>query len=153
MQHALVTRTPGITPPAGTATAEERAAPAGGDRKRRRTSADKDGNADAGGSYSSAGLDALWRRVSRGYEALATFRDASLDSWHRRTVLASGSGGLRNSLMGLRALNQSISSQVQALLRDPGASGRPAGRCEGTRGGCSEDGEKRHTGPVHVNLE
>lgn len=86
--------------------------------KRRRQDDDDgndDGNTDRGRA---SGLELLWRRIGSYHEALVPFRDASVDSWHRRTVLSSGSGALRNS--GLRALNQSISSQVTALMRDPG---------------------------------
>ena len=40
------------------------------------------------------------------------FRDASLDRWHRRTVMM-GSGAIRGGpATQLKALNQSISNQV-----------------------------------------
>ncbi|GLI61940.1 hypothetical protein VaNZ11_004501 [Volvox africanus] len=83
--------------------------------KRQRLEPDPSGN--AGDAVIDNGLECLWQRISLHHEALAPFRDLSLDSWHRRTVLSSGSGALRNS--GLRALNKSISNQVQALMRDP----------------------------------
>ncbi|EFJ50087.1 apoptosis antagonizing transcription factor-like protein, partial [Volvox carteri f. nagariensis] len=118
LQHTLMARIPAVTlmPSAGA----EAATASGRLAKRRRP--DTDGAAEVAAGVNNNDLDdsdleSLWQRVSARHEALAPFRDASLDSWHRRTVLSSGSGALRNS--GLRALNQSISSQVQALMRDP----------------------------------
>ena len=61
------------------------------------------------GSCSTAA--AAWAAVDSTIESLAGFRDASLDKWHRRTVLSSGTAALRGS-SGLRALQQSISTQV-----------------------------------------
>jgi len=62
------------------------------------------------GSCSSA--ESAWCAVEGAIDSLAGFRDASLDKWHRRTVLSSGTAALRGS-SGLRALQQSISSQVR----------------------------------------
>ncbi|GLC43953.1 hypothetical protein PLESTB_000213500 [Pleodorina starrii] len=120
LQHALMGRNSAITLPPPPASAAAAAAASG---KRRRPDDDDDdeeeeGSDDGDADAADGGLDALWARISSHQDALAPFRDVSLDSWHRRTVLSSGSGALRNS--GLRALNQSISSQVQALMRDPG---------------------------------
>lgn len=58
----------------------------------------------------------LWARLDAAYAGLAPFRDASVDRWHRKTVLTAGGVARGGSL---RVLNQSVSSQVQALLRDP----------------------------------
>lgn len=58
-----------------------------------------------------------WQAVDAAVNNLAGFRDASLDKWHRRTVLSSGTAALRGS-SGLRALHQSVSSQVAALMAD-----------------------------------
>eukprot|EP00891_Asterochloris_glomerata_P009292 jgi/Astpho2/9292/Aster-06865 len=77
-----------------------------------------------------------WQRIDEAYRLLAPFRDASVDRaallnkhehssglqvmhrhvcrWHRKTMLASGGIVSRGNL---RALNQSVSSQVAALLR------------------------------------
>ncbi len=41
---------------------------------------------------------------------LAPFRDAALDRWHRKALLAAGGGATR---VGLRALDQAISAQVR----------------------------------------
>lgn len=60
---------------------------------------------------------AAWCAVDGAISSLAGFRDAALDKWHRRTVLASGTAALRGS-SGLRALQQSVSSQVAALMAD-----------------------------------
>lgn len=60
---------------------------------------------------------AAWAAVDEAIEGLAGFRDAALDKWHRRTVLSSGTAALRGS-SGLRALQQSVSKQVAALLAD-----------------------------------
>jgi protein AATF/BFR2 len=65
------------------------------------------------GSCSTAA--AAWAAVDSTIESLAGFRDASLDKWHRRTVLSSGTAALRGS-SGLRALQQSISTQVGGAL-------------------------------------
>jgi protein AATF/BFR2 len=53
--------------------------------------------------------------VDGAIDSLGGFRDAALDKWHRRTVLSSGTAALRGS-SGLRALQQSVSSQVSALM-------------------------------------
>ncbi|GIL75458.1 hypothetical protein Vretimale_8087 [Volvox reticuliferus] len=112
LQHTLMARNSAIRLPPGSSNADVSAASGA---KRRRLEPDPSGDAD--NALIDNGLECLWRRISLHSEALAPFRDLSLDSWHRRTVLSSGSGPLRNS--GLRALNQSISNQVQALMRDP----------------------------------
>ncbi|GFR52680.1 hypothetical protein Agub_g15306, partial [Astrephomene gubernaculifera] len=119
LQHTLMGRISGISlPPAAAASGRQDAAgAASGKRPRDEDDDDAEEEETAGGAAGPLGLDALWERISSHHTALAPYRDASLDSWHRRTVLSSGSGALRNS--GLRALNQSISSQVQALMRDP----------------------------------
>ncbi len=57
-----------------------------------------------------------WRALQARSDALAAFRDAALDKWHARAVLASGSATLQGSL---RALNQSVSKQVATVMQDP----------------------------------
>ncbi len=79
---------------------------------------------DEGGDGTSSSTDALWARISSHHASLSAFHCPALDSWHRRTVLASGAGALRNR--GLRALAQSVSSQVAAIMRDPGKRGKGA---------------------------
>jgi len=56
-----------------------------------------------------------WAALEAQAAALAPFRDASVDRWHRRTQLASGAGALRSNM---RALDQSVSAQVAAAMRD-----------------------------------
>jgi protein AATF/BFR2 len=58
--------------------------------------------------------DKLWSQLDEAYQRFVPFRDASIDRWHRKTVLASGSAARG----GLKVLNQSVSSQVQLLMRD-----------------------------------
>ena len=50
-----------------------------------------------------------WQRVDAAYSRLAPYRDASMDRWHRKTMLMTGSGAMRGNL---KALNQSLSAQV-----------------------------------------
>jgi protein AATF/BFR2 len=74
----------------------------------------EEGTAKAGRTYTGvcSGAAAAWAAVDGAIDSMAGFRDASLDKWHRRTVLSSGTAALRGS-SGLRALQQSISSQVR----------------------------------------
>eukprot|EP00198_Chlamydomonas_reinhardtii_P004533 XP_001693869.1 transcription factor [Chlamydomonas reinhardtii] len=120
LQHTLMARTPGIQLPAAAAPP----APSKRDAKRKRDQNADDEDEDDDEEQEEeeeedggAALESLWLRLSSQHEALTPYRDTALDSWHRRTVLSSGSGAMRNA--GLRALNQSISSQVAALMRDP----------------------------------
>lgn len=48
--------------------------------------------------------------------SFAAFRDSSLDRWHRKTMLSAGNAAMRSNL---RALNQSVSQQVAALMANP----------------------------------
>jgi len=59
-------------------------------------------------------VDSLWAKLDSAYHRFAPFRDASIDRWHRKTVLTTGGAARGN----LKVLNQSISSQVALLLRD-----------------------------------
>jgi hypothetical protein len=65
---------------------------------------------------------ALWATLDAAYADLAPFRDASLDRWHRKAVLAGAGagGGGAGAGAALKALNQSVSAQVAALMRDAG---------------------------------
>ncbi|BDA50915.1 Protein AATF [Coccomyxa sp. Obi] len=62
-------------------------------------------------------VGAKWARINAAYGRFAPYRDASMDRWHRKTMLMTGTGAMRNNL---RALNQSLSSQVAALVKDSG---------------------------------
>ncbi|KAF8069648.1 bfr2 [Scenedesmus sp. PABB004] len=113
-------------PAAAAALAAAPQQPAAG-AKRRRGAAALDDDAgggepgEGGGAGAFAGAcgdaDAAWAAVEGAIDGLAGFRDAALDKWHRRTVLSSGTAALRGS-SGLRALQQSVSAQVGALMRD-----------------------------------
>jgi protein AATF/BFR2 len=97
------------------------AAVAGSKRSRAAAGADEDEESDPGSKYTGvcSSAAAAWSAVEGAIEDMAGFRDASLDKWHRRTVLSSGTAALRGS-SGLRALQQSISTQVcsvPAVLR------------------------------------
>jgi protein AATF/BFR2 len=59
--------------------------------------------------------DITWEEMEANYGLFKAFRDTSIDRWHRKTVLTGTA--LRE---GLKALNQSASSQVATLMRDPG---------------------------------
>ena len=53
-----------------------------------------------------------WQRLDAAYQRFASFRDSSMDRWHRKTMLMTGSGALRSNL---KALNQSLSAQASRL--------------------------------------
>lgn len=55
---------------------------------------------------------ALWTRLEAAAAAVAPFRDAALDRWHRKALLAAGGGTQHGSL---RALDQAISAQARVL--------------------------------------
>ena len=71
-------------------------------QKRQRLQQQQQQNKYAGCCCSAA--DA-WQAVDAAVNNLAGFRDASLDKWHRRTVLSSGTAALRGS-SGLRAASR-----------------------------------------------
>ena len=54
-----------------------------------------------------------WQRVDEAYRRFAPYRDSSLDRWHRKTMLMTGSAALRGNL---KALNQSLSAQVPPCI-------------------------------------
>lgn len=58
--------------------------------------------------------EALWTRLDDAYTQFAPFRDASIDRWHRKTVLSTGVAARG----GLKVLNQSVSNQVRLLMQD-----------------------------------
>ena len=59
------------------------------------------------------GLTVCWAALDARYNNFCAFRDASLDRWHRKTVIESG-----GSASNLRILNQGISKQVSLLMKD-----------------------------------
>lgn len=56
----------------------------------------------------------LWRRMEASYLQTAAFRNSSLDRWHRKTLVGSGTATLKGNM---QMLNQSVSSQVANMLR------------------------------------
>jgi protein AATF/BFR2 len=61
-------------------------------------------------------IDSLWQDVEGARARFAPFRDAAVDRWHRKAMLATGRAAMRSQM---HALNQSLSQQVAAQLRDP----------------------------------
>lgn len=106
LQSALVDNNPAITAAAGQQEQQQQGSKAGSKRSRQATESGP------------PGCSALWSQVEAGQARCAAFCEQSLDKWHRRAVLSSGSAVLRNSL---RALNQSISSQVRGRAGQPGS--------------------------------
>ena len=94
---------------------EEAAQAAGVVKKRKTREGDEDDENDEGeGEEEKTESDRLWDELDAAYRHFAPFRDASIDRWHRKTVLSSGSAARG----GLKVLNQSVSSQVELLMRD-----------------------------------
>lgn len=62
----------------------------------------------------------LWARLEAAAGAVAPFRDAALDRWHRKALLAAGGGAQHGSL---RALDQAISAQARTA--PPWGAARP----------------------------
>ena len=62
-----------------------------------------------------AAADNLWADIEAAGTRFAPFRDAAVDRWHRKTLVATGRAAMRSQMS---ALNQSVSEQVSALMRD-----------------------------------
>ncbi len=60
------------------------------------------------------GLRACWTALDTRYSDFGAFRDASLDRWHRKTMIESG----KTSASSMKILNQGISKQVGLLMKD-----------------------------------
>lgn len=60
------------------------------------------------------GLRACWAALDARYTDFGAFRDASLDRWHRKTMIESG----KTSTSSMKILNQGISKQVGLLMKD-----------------------------------
>lgn len=61
-------------------------------------------------------VEDVWAGVEAGHAELAPFCAAAADRWQRKTLLSSGAAAMRGRL---RALNQNISEQVSAAMRNP----------------------------------
>ena len=60
------------------------------------------------------GLRACWAALDARYAEFGAFRDASLDRWHRKTMIESG----KTTASSMKILNQGISKQVGLLMKD-----------------------------------
>jgi protein AATF/BFR2 len=112
-QHPAAAAALAAAPAAKQQEQQPAAAAAGSKRSRAAAGADESEEQDPDSKYAGVCSSAAsaWSAVEGAIEGMAGFRDASLDKWHRRTVLSSGTAALRGS-SGLRALQQSISTQV-----------------------------------------
>ena len=59
-------------------------------------------------------INEIWNALEERYSAFSSYRDGSIDRWHRKTMLSSGNAGKK----GMKVLNQSISKQVSLLMKD-----------------------------------
>jgi protein AATF/BFR2 len=110
LHSALLQRHPQASAAAAAAAQQQQAPP---------PRAAKRGRGEAGIGVEEGEAGRAWARVEAAVASSAPFRDGSLDKWHRRTVLSSGTAALRGG-GGLRALQQSVTVQVASLLRDGG---------------------------------
>lgn len=60
--------------------------------------------------------DEEWSTISQMQSRMASFRDKSIDKWHRKTQVTSGAAAIKGKL---EAFNQNISGQVASYMRDP----------------------------------
>lgn len=103
--EALMQRNPAV------AEAQAAAGVVGGS-KRKRDDDDNDDEDEDEDDVSASG----WKRLEGCYKEMQPFRDSSVDRWHRKTVLQSGTAAVRGNL---RVLNQSVSTQIATMMADP----------------------------------
>eukprot|EP00252_Welwitschia_mirabilis_P003071 TRINITY_DN1314_c0_g1_i4.p1 TRINITY_DN1314_c0_g1~~TRINITY_DN1314_c0_g1_i4.p1 ORF type:complete len:286 (-),score=67.09 TRINITY_DN1314_c0_g1_i4:594-1451(-) len=60
--------------------------------------------------------DRVWESINTAFMRTVPFRNNSVDKWHRKTQLSTGSIATKSKL---HAFNQSISHQVSKYMRDP----------------------------------
>ncbi|EPS70843.1 hypothetical protein M569_03915, partial [Genlisea aurea] len=60
--------------------------------------------------------DEEWSKVLEIQSRMASFRNASIDKWQRKTLVATGAAAIKDKL---HAFNQSTSQQVASYMRDP----------------------------------
>lgn len=70
---------------------------------------------DTSGNSSKEG-DEEWVKICQMHSRMSSFRDKSVDKWHRKTQVTTGNAAIRGKL---NAFNQDISEQVAAYMRDP----------------------------------
>ncbi|KAK3262489.1 hypothetical protein CYMTET_28657, partial [Cymbomonas tetramitiformis] len=73
---------------------------------------------NGGCGRSDRGLDETWEVMEKMHQVMMPYCMSSLDMWHRKSFLATGSGAASTKSQ-LQALNQSITSQVAMALRNP----------------------------------
>lgn len=70
---------------------------------------------DTCGNSSEEG-DEEWLKICQMHSRMSSFRDKSIDKWHRKTQVTTGTAAIRGKL---NAFNQDISEQVATYMRDP----------------------------------
>eukprot|EP00192_Tetraselmis_astigmatica_P005813 CAMPEP_0117677686 /NCGR_PEP_ID=MMETSP0804-20121206/16876_1 /TAXON_ID=1074897 /ORGANISM="Tetraselmis astigmatica, Strain CCMP880" /LENGTH=452 /DNA_ID=CAMNT_0005486983 /DNA_START=116 /DNA_END=1474 /DNA_ORIENTATION=- len=78
-----------------------------------------DGDASRGDSETEPGVRSVeeqWERLDAGWMRAQPFIDASIDRWHRKTMLGTGGAALRSKL---KSLAQSPSQHLAAILSEP----------------------------------
>jgi protein AATF/BFR2 len=68
------------------------------------------------GRSDGSSLNTLWADIEAAQKQFEPLRDASVDRWYRKTLLATGRAAMRSQM---HTLNQSLSQQVTALMRNP----------------------------------
>lgn len=104
LRAAMAGRSPEVAEAASSADALAPAAPAGG--------------------FGRASPDALWESLELGLAGVRPFVEGSMDKWHARS--SAGAAGASAGKGAFKALNQSVSQQVAALMGDPARAVRRA---------------------------
>lgn len=75
----------------------------------------KSGQLEASGN-TNGDVDDEWLQIAQMQSSMASFRNKSIDKWHRKTQVTTGAAAIKDKL---HAFNQSISEQVSSYMRDP----------------------------------
>ncbi|PKU59850.1 protein AATF isoform X2 [Dendrobium catenatum] len=62
------------------------------------------------------GEDEEWSNIYKSYDRISTFRNNSVDKWHRKTQVTTGAAAFRGKL---NAFNQNVSDQINSYMGDP----------------------------------
>ncbi|KAI0489136.1 hypothetical protein KFK09_028978 [Dendrobium nobile] len=60
--------------------------------------------------------DEEWSNIYKSYDRISTFRNNSVDKWHRKTQVTTGAAAFRGKL---NAFNQNVSDQINSYMGDP----------------------------------
>ncbi|KAL0904991.1 hypothetical protein M5K25_027160 [Dendrobium thyrsiflorum] len=60
--------------------------------------------------------DEEWSNIYKSYDRISTFRNNSVDKWHRKTQVTTGAAAFRGKL---NAFNQNVSDQIKSYMGDP----------------------------------